>query len=137
MFCNARSRFLDRRPGSAEGTAKIYVKIVPEALGDVLVAQLDTGAAWSVLDADVAAEMSLLDGSGFPAKLSRDHVYDGYLHRIWIDLPADAGQGYGFEATVWVCADWRQGNFLGYEGFLNRIRFAVDASDNSFYFGPM
>lgn len=38
---------------------------------------------------------------------------------------------------MWVSPEWRRGNFLGYEGFLNRIRFAIDPSDNSFYFGLM
>lgn len=52
LFCGGRSRFLDN------------------TLGDVLVAQLDTGAAWSVLDADVADAMSLLNGDGVPARLS-------------------------------------------------------------------
>jgi hypothetical protein len=30
---------------------------------------------------------------------------------------------------------WSYPNFLGLSGFLDRIRFAVDASDNAFYFG--
>lgn len=137
LFCGGRSRFLDNTPGGSEGTAKVYVKIVPEALGDVLVAQLDTGAAWSVLDADVADAMSLLNGDGVPARLSRGWEFDGRLHRIWIDLLADEGDSFGFEATVWVSPEWRRGNFLGYEGFSNRIRFAIDPSDNSFYFGLM
>jgi hypothetical protein len=137
FFCRGRSRFADSLPASSEGTAKIYVKIMPEALGNVLIAQLDTGAAWSVLDADVAAELSLFDGSGIPTSLERGVTYHGHLHRIWIDILADEGESYGFEATVWVSPEWRRGTFLGYEGFLSRIRFAVDPSENSFYFGPV
>jgi hypothetical protein len=30
---------------------------------------------------------------------------------------------------------WRGSNFLGYEGVLDRIRFAVDPRANLFYFG--
>ena len=31
---------------------------------------------------------------------------------------------------------WPWPNFLGLEGFLSRLRFAVDAAENVFYFGP-
>jgi hypothetical protein len=31
--------------------------------------------------------------------------------------------------------DWRGPNFLGYQGLLQRIRFAVDPEVNLFYFG--
>lgn len=137
QFCRGRSRFLDHVPGAHEDT-KVYVKIMPEALGQVLVAQLDTGAAWAVLDAEVAEAMSLLDGGGFPIPLStRRGRQHGRLERVRIDLLADEGESYGLEATVWVSPEWRWGNFLGYGGLLERIRFAVDPSDNSFYFGSM
>ena len=137
LFCGGRSRFRDSLPDSAEGTSKIYVKIVPQMFGHVVFAQLDTGAAWTVLDADVAAEMSLFDIEGVPAPLERGWRYEGHLHRIWIDVLADDGEGdsLGLEATVWVSREWRHGNFLGYEGFLNRIRFAIDPNENYFYFG--
>lgn len=138
LFCGGRSRFLDNITGGVEGTAKVYVKIVPEALGEVLVAQLDTGAAWSVLDAEVADALSLLNGNGFPTPLTaRGGVFHGRLERIRIDLVADEGESFGLDATVWVSPQWRQGNFLGYEGFLSRLRFAIDPSDNFFYFGTM
>jgi len=34
-------------------------------------------------------------------------------------------------------ADWPGPNFIGYEGLLQRIRFAVDPETNLFYFGQI
>jgi hypothetical protein len=138
LFCGGRSRFLDTQPGSNEATSKIYVKIVPEPLGEILVAQLDTAAAWTILDADVADAMSLLQGDGFRTPLStRFGRLQGRLERLRVDIVADDGDSCGVEATVWVSREWRHGNFLGYEGFLNRIRFAIDPTENRFYFGAV
>ena len=103
-----------------------------------MLAQLDTGAAWSVLDAEVAEEMSLLGGDGEPMWIStRLGEYDGRLQRTRIDIVADEGDSLSVDATVWVSADWRRGTFLGYGGLLERIRFAIDPSENAFYFGQM
>jgi len=45
------------------------------------------------------------------------------------------------QATFFIPAllpgeSWNFPNFLGLDGFLNRIRFAVDPAENIFYFGP-
>ncbi|MBI2160202.1 MAG: hypothetical protein HYU25_07490 [Candidatus Rokubacteria bacterium] len=58
----------------------------------------------------------------------------GRLERINVRLHADEGDSLDLEATVLISPDWR-GNFLGYGGLLQHIRFAVDASNNFFYFG--
>jgi hypothetical protein len=137
-FTTARARYLDRAPASPEQTQKIIVKITGEPLGGVIFAELDTGAAWSVLDAEVAAELSLLGGSGTPVRISTRHgAFDGRLERTTLELLADEGESLTIEATVWVSPAWQWGNFLGYAGLLERIRFAVDPSDNSFYFGTL
>jgi hypothetical protein len=121
-----------------EQTAKIFVKIEPELLNAVILAQLDTAAPWSMLDAEVAEALSLLNGDGEPKRVStRLGDYDGRLKRTRIQIVADEGESLSVDATVWVSADWRGGTFLGYGGLLERIRFAVDPSENSFHFGPM
>lgn len=137
-FTTARARYLDEDPGSPERTQKIIVKISPDPLDAVVFAQLDTAAAWSVLDAEIAGAMSLLNGSGEPARIStRRGPFDGRLERTLLEILADEGESLTVEATVWVSPDWRWGNFLGYGGLLERIRFAIDPNDNSFYFGPL
>jgi hypothetical protein len=52
-------------------------------------------------------------------------------------LLADTGEPLDVPATVFVTPDWPGPNFLGYQGLLQRIRFAVDPESNRFYFGPI
>lgn len=134
-FTIGRATFADTAPWAAEPTPKIYVKITPEDLGVVLLALVDTGAPWSLLDAEVAASLSLLNGNGEPKTIWtwRGEIR-GRLERINVRLHADEGDSLDLEATVLISPDWR-GNFLGYGGLLQHIRFAVDASNNFFYFG--
>ncbi|MBI4000481.1 MAG: hypothetical protein HY348_01690 [Nitrospira defluvii] len=58
------------------------------------------------------------------------------LKRIPVEILADQGESLSVEATVAVLPDWHHGTFIGYAGLLERIKFAVDPSDNYFYFGP-
>jgi hypothetical protein len=61
----------------------------------------------------------------------------GDLYRIPLVLFADDGQDLGVDATVLLSPDWTGPNFLGYQGLLQRIRFAVDPETNLFYFGQI
>jgi hypothetical protein len=139
-FTVGRTRFFDAPPGDGESTAKVFVRIVPTGLGLPVFAQLDTGAAWSVLASEVASELGLLDGSGEPSRLNtREGLKDGYLVRVPLMIPADEGEGESLEieATFFVSADWPRGkNFIGYSGFLDFIRIALDPQQYYFYFGP-
>lgn len=137
-FACGRSAFLDSSPGSPERTPKIFVKIQAESIDGAILAQLDTGAAWSVLNAEIAEALSLLGRKGEPAELStRLGKFKGHLERTSLTIVADDGESVSVQATVWVSSEWPGGTFLGYGGLLERIRFAVDPNDNSFYFGPM
>jgi len=137
-FASGRSRFLDYPPGSRERTSKIFVKIQAESIDGVVFAQLDTGAAWSILDAEIAEILSLLGSEGEPVTMStRLGKVNGRLERTSLAIVADEGESISVQATVFVSPDWHAGNFLGYGGLLEHVRFAVDPSDNSFYFGPM
>lgn len=137
-FTTGRAHYSDQAPGSQKRTAKIFVKITAEALGGVIFAQLDTGAPWSMLDAEVAQAMALLGDSGEPKRIKTWlGDYDGRLERTSLEIVADDGDALNVEATVWVSPDWHAGTFLGYGGLLERVRFAVDPSDNSFYFGSL
>lgn len=137
VFAIGRTRFLDEDPVDSEKSPKVYVKIEPGNLGSPILAQLDTGAAWSILDSQIAEEMTLFHGQGQPTSLStRFGVIDGYLERTNITILADEGESVEVEATVFVSRQWSGGSFLGYAGLLERVRFAVDPQQNFFYFGP-
>jgi len=79
-FSLGRSQYADRAEASQEQTAKIFVKISAEPIGGVIFAQLDTGAAWSVLNVEIAEAMSLLDGNGEPKGI---HTRLGEFQGAW------------------------------------------------------
>lgn len=135
-FTKGRSKFLDRVPGIREQTAKIYVK-VQFGGSEPAVAQLDTGAAWSVLGMDTIRLLGpSLDWLG-PARIStRYGVLEGRLATTPITFPADEGEPLTVTGTFFVSEHWPLDlTFLGYSGLLDSIRFALDPQANDFYFG--
>lgn len=138
-FACGRSTFRDSLKDVPEPTAKIFVKVCLNGhFRSSVYAQVDTGAAWSVLDPTVAANFGFLDRPGEPMILSsRIGRRKGVLVRVPIRFLADDGEPFDTEGTFFVCPDWPAGlNFLGYSGLLDSIRFALDPQANHFYFGP-
>ncbi len=137
-FTSGRSKFADHGPGVlSDGMAKVYVKVGFEGLESFVLAQLDTGAAWSVLSPDVARRLELPFDSGRPAIL-RTWMgrKQGSLFRMPFTLLADEGEDLSKEGTFFVTPDWPEGmTFLGYSGLLDSIRFALDPQVNDFFFG--
>jgi hypothetical protein len=85
------------------------------------------------LEARIAEAINLMDEEGQPQSLStRLGLVNGQLKRTTITIIADDGNSIDVEATVFVSADWTAGNFLGYAGLLERVRFAVDRKRTSF-----
>lgn len=135
-FTTGRAKFRDQAPGAQEPTAKIFVKVeFPGLEGDWL-AQIDSGAAYSMLDIEVAQALGLLNGDGEPARIdTRLGLIEGRLERIPLVLVADEGASLDMEATFLVSQAWQGKTFLGYTGFLDRLRIALDPPVNDFYFG--
>ena len=67
-FATGMSSYLDADPGQRSETSRIHVKV--EFDGVPVLALLDTGAAWSVLNADLARELGLFERDGGPATIS-------------------------------------------------------------------
>jgi len=100
---------------------------------------IDTAAPWCIFDPVIGEAL-------------RDHV-DVLRERVWIDsrlgrfrgtlcqerlrIVADGGENLDVEVLMFLCPDWSGGNFIGYEGALDRIRFAVDPHRNRFYFSTL
>lgn len=137
-FSQGRSAFLDRHRKALEPTAKIYVRLLLGERRLPINAQLDTGAAWSILDLETAQSLDLLDMDGPVTKLeTRFGRIAGRLARIPVRFVADVGEPFDTEGTFFVSPDWPYGiTFLGYSGMLDTIRFALDPQANHFYFGP-
>jgi len=123
--------------GAQEPTDKIFVEIEFQDLpNDSWLAQIDTAAAYSMLEVEIAEMLKILDGAGQPASISTRHgTIRGRLERIPVSLVAEEGEPLDFEATFLVSRDWPAKTFIGYTGFLDRIRIALDPQANLFYFG--
>jgi len=112
------------------------VEIKLAGLTGTWIAQIDTGAAYSVLEVDAAAALGLLDLKGPWTRLStRLGTLSGQLIRLPVTLVADHGESLDLEGMFFVSPEWRGGTFLGYTGFLDRLRIALDSPANLFYFG--
>ncbi len=135
-FTTGLSRFHDQAPGAPEATAKIFVQVEFSGIGIPLLAQLDTGAAYSTLETELAEALNVLDGDGQAATLdTRLGKVNGRLERVPITLLADEGQSLEIEASFFVSRQWSGKTFLGYTGLLDQIRIALDPPSNLFYFG--
>lgn len=136
-FCSGLSRFRDHLRKHEEPTAKIFVKVDIGSFEGTILAELDTGAAWSILPPKIAALMGIDASEGEPATMStRLGRLRGHLVKIPVRFVADEGESFELDGTFFISPDWRSDRcFLGYSGLLDVVRFAVDPSVNHFYFG--
>lgn len=108
----------------------------PLILADAL---LDSAAEWCLLDPAVARTL------GYEPDPVQDRfilstrfgTLTGRLERIPVVLPAAEGDSLSVEATWFVSFEWLGPTVLGWKGCLERIRFALDPGDESFYFGEL
>ncbi len=100
---------------------------------------VDTAAPWCIFDSEVGEMLQEhFEPVSREVSLStRLGLFRGSLYRAPLAFPATTGGPFEVESTVFVSPNWPGGNFLGYEGLLQRIRFAVDPESNLFYFGQI
>jgi hypothetical protein len=117
--------------------ARIVIPVAISSIPKPVLAVVDTAASWCIFEREVGSRFAqgLIRLPGRVVLSTRLGVFQGTLYRGQITLPADEGESLDLDATVFVCPDWPGPNFLGYQGFLQRIRFAVDPKNNLFYFG--
>jgi len=119
--------------------------IIPIEIGNgiKIEAVIDTGAPYVILDPNLAP----LAGFTPELVLSEENMLirgvklSGKIARLGFSLRADEGDDMDIEATVFVPDSAEQWNnfpsFLGQAGFLERIRFAIDPTQDKFYFGTL
>ena len=135
-FATGMSSYLDQDQRHPSETARILVEV--EFDGETVLALLDTGASWSVLNAELAQELGLFEQEGASATISsRVGKIEGKLVSAKTTLVADEGESIEVESTVFVSPEWPDGNFIGYSGLLERIRFAIDPGSNTFFFDAL
>lgn len=106
---------------------------------------VDTGAPWCVIDPAIARQVGAVAHADYEPDeklMIRGMLYKGRLLRMGISLEAEQGHSLNIGATVFVPMlrpgdTWPHPNFIGLDGFLSRIRFAIDPAENTFYFGPI
>jgi hypothetical protein len=136
-FATGGVRYVDAPKTYPVSEARIVVPVTPESVAEPVLAVVDTGAHWCIFEPFAA---KILARSFQPiqrqvALSTRLGVLHGALYREMIRIPADEGEPLDVEATVFVSPDWQGPSFIGYQGLLERIRFAVDPETNLFYFG--
>ncbi|HEX9730695.1 MAG TPA: hypothetical protein VGG06_01775 [Thermoanaerobaculia bacterium] len=114
---------------------RIYIRL--ELFGFETLAMVDTAAPWCILEPSLgdAIRPHVEELPGDRRLSTRMGSFMGRLHRGPVALVADSGEGLEIEVTFFLSPEWPGGNFVGYLGFLDRLRFAIDAQANMFYFG--
>jgi hypothetical protein len=107
-------------------------------------AVLDTGGAYLMLSPTVARDLGLDSASaiGRETIAIRGLAFGGAIHRVPVTLPATDGEPLTFHATAFVPElgageRWPLPSYLGWQGCLERIRFAVDPGEELIYFGAV
>lgn len=137
-FTGAAS-YYDVDPGRPAHDPRIYIRL---KLGDVrseFLAMADTAAPWCILDPDLArgADRYLESLSEIAVLDSRMGRFTGRLYRGTTTVLAEEGMALDVDTTFFLSQEWPGGNFVGYQGFLERFRFAVDPGMNRFLFGSL
>ena len=119
--------------------ARIVVPLTLESVTEPVPAVVDTAAPWCIFEPVVAKAVvrHFLPLQSRVALSTRLGLIHGSLYRGLVVIPADEGDPLEVEATAFLSPDWRGSNFIGYQGLLQRIRFAVDPETNLFYFGQI
>jgi hypothetical protein len=136
-FATGSARYVESRLELTGVEARILLHLSVEPIPRPVLAVVDTAAPWCIFEPEVGniLRQRFSPVQGGVVLNTRLGILKGSLYRIPVALPADEGQSLEAEATVFLSPDWRGPNFIGYQGLLQRIRFAVDPEENLFYFG--
>jgi hypothetical protein len=109
-----------------------------EGFVDRVYALVDTAGEWCVLPPHVCAELGieLIEGDGDTFLSTRFGLMQGRLERIAVTLDAVEGDPLTIDATCFVSADWPGPMVIGWRGYLERINFGFNNTEEAFYFAP-
>lgn len=136
--------FYDYRPATEkESSLRIVLTVSIEDIKTS--AFVDTGG-YFLIPPDIADILKLdhRDGAQAPDINWRGYSLSGLLHRVFLTFHADEGNSLTIEATAFVpqMASYEQWPkdfpcILGMNGCFERLRFAIDPHNNTFFFGDL
>lgn len=115
------------------------MRVIPETWPSPVLAMVDTGAPWCIFEPEIGemirGELDVIrEGAFLHTRLGR---FQGTLGQGRLRVVAEEGESLDIMVLMFLSPDWPGGNFIGYEGVLDRIRFAVDPHRNRFYFSSL
>ena len=125
--------------GTGENDQRVVLEVVIKE--HRIQAMLDTGAAFVVCAPNIADRIGLDPDAAVDRThlLIRGKWVSGALYRLDVTLPAEQGTELTINATTFVPdpgIPWPElPSIVGLEGFLDSVRFALDTTDETFYFG--
>lgn len=150
-------RFTDGEPFATGAAPYVYRPVTdressPRVILDVRLGKietsafLDTGGVYLFCSPELVPSLDLDPRDGIPTQplqLGRGR-YEGVLHRIRLTIIAEEGDDLSIEPTVFIPRlepgqEWPDEFpcILGMQGCLERLRFAIDPNDDTFYFGDL
>ncbi len=144
-FAHGRLIYTDHFGNDDSRNTRIVISAEFGDSGVPLTAIVDTGALWCIIGPEEAEgiEEKYLAPLSDQTLWVRGTRYYGKVYRIPITLRDEQnGTDITVDSTVFIPVlaedeTWLHPNFLGLDGFLHRLRFAVDPAENAFYFGAM
>jgi hypothetical protein len=130
-------QYFDHSESNPGQSPRIFLEVRPGSFVLPVLAMVDTAAPWCIFKPEIGefVRRTFDRVSGNVSLSTRLGTFGGSLYRGPLFLQAFGSEALAVEATVFVSPEWRGPSFLGYEGLLQRIRFAVDPEANQFYFG--
>ena len=81
-------------------------------------ARIDPATPWVILNSEYNERLGLRSEDPNVSLHTVAGHMKGTLERFPIALVAHEGKSLEIDATLFVCNDWKRGNFLGYSGLL-------------------
>jgi len=141
-FSQGACTFLYRPATEQETTPRIIVRVQIQGIQTNVV--LDTGGVYLVCNPQIVELLDLdpVSDIGKTRLVIRGTNVPGSLYRLPLILLAEKGQSIELEVTAFVPRLrpnqlWDLPSFMGLEGCLERLRFAIDPTTNTFYFGSI
>lgn len=140
-FARGSCRYEYRPASEREDTPRIIIPVQIEGVATRAI--MDTGGVYLVCDPAIGEFLALdaAESLGTDRLGIRGKSYPGNLYRLLLGLMASEGGELQVEVTAFVPVletgdEWVLPSFLGLQGCLERLRFAVDPAQDAFYFGP-